>query len=99
VKPIGAVPLQLPLVAVSVWPSSAVPEIDGAAVFCGAAGATAGTARVASDVDDVCPAAFAAVTATRSRWPTSAAWTVYVWPVALAMLVQLAPFASHCSHW
>jgi len=44
---IGGVPLQAPVLAVSVWPSVAVPVIAGRAVF---EGATAATTAVAWEV-------------------------------------------------
>ena len=49
-------PDQLPFVVLSVWPSSGVPEITGAAVF---AGASASTSSVAAEVDRVDAAAVA----------------------------------------
>ena len=66
---IGVVPVHLPSIAVSVAPSSAVPEIDGSAVLTGAAGSTA---AVAALVADTVPAMLAAVTTTRIVAPTSA---------------------------
>ncbi|MEZ5100774.1 MAG: hypothetical protein R3C15_13445 [Thermoleophilia bacterium] len=40
-----------------------------------------------------------AVTATRSVFPTSAAWAVYVCWVAPAISAQAPPFASQRFHW
>src|SRR5947199_252852 len=89
------VPVQVPWSAMAVPPSSSAPEIDGAAVFAGAAGATG---AVAADGVVLLPAAFAAVTATRIAWPTSAGLRSYVVPVAPAMATQFVPSASQRSH-
>jgi hypothetical protein len=92
----GAVPVQVPVVAVSVCPSCAVPEIVGNEVF---AGATPVTTAVALDVAGVEPAAFAAVTTTRSVEPTSAGPTAYVAEVWPETFVQFAPVLSQRRHW
>ena len=47
----------------------------------------------------VAPAAFVAVTTTRTVAPTSAAVSAYVALVAPAMSVQVAPVASQRRHW
>ena len=62
-------PLHVPAWAVSVSPSRAVPEIVGGLVETGAAGFTDAGAEAAS----ARPAAFVAVTTTRTRLPLSAA--------------------------
>jgi hypothetical protein len=64
------VPVHVPRLRVSVEPSRAVPEIDGATVFTGAVGATV---AVCAEVAVVAPAALVAVTATRMVEPASAA--------------------------
>ena len=63
-------PDQLPFVVLRVWPSSGVPEIDGAAVF---AGACASTSSVAAEAAESRPPSLLAVTTTRIVEPTSAA--------------------------
>src|SRR5919202_7117872 len=94
----GAVPLQLPGSAVSVCPSCAVPEIVGAAVLAGAAGAAVTTA-VWAEPALLEPTELVAVTVTRSVEPTSMLATGYVCCVAEAMLLQLAPALSQRRHW
>ena len=72
-KLIVGVPVQVPLPAVSVWPSFAVPLIVGATVLTGAVGATT---PVWAAVADELPPAFVPVTTTRIVPPTSAlVWT------------------------
>ena len=56
-----------------------------------------GTIGVGCDVADADPAEFDAVTVERRVWPASAAETVYVFPVAPA-IVRHAPSASHRLH-
>ena len=73
VKVNGAVPPHEPLVVDSVWPWVVVPETTGSPVLTGGPAAT--TADTGEFVVAV-PAAFVAVTTTRSVWPTSADWTV-----------------------
>ena len=63
------VPVHVPRSAVSVSPSRVVPEIDGDAVL---TGGVAATRPVWVEVDVVDPAAFVAVTTTRTVEPTSA---------------------------
>ena len=77
-------PLQLPGSAVSVSPSRAVPEIDGAVSEVGADGSI----EAGADVAVASPAAFVAVTSTRMRLPVSAALVVYVLPVAPSIGAQ-----------
>jgi hypothetical protein len=62
-----------------------VPVIEGGAVFAGGAAATAAVSAEGSVVE---PAALEAVTCTRTVDATSAAVRVYVWAVALAMLLH-----------
>ena len=62
-------PDQLPGSAVSVEPSSAVPEIEGAVVL---EGASASTSSLAADVAESEPPSLEAVTTTRTVEPTSA---------------------------
>jgi hypothetical protein len=95
---IGSAPVHVPLLAVSVWPTCAVPLMVGFAVFCGPAVAETTTA-VASEVAVCIPSAFLAETTTRSLWPTSADCTWYVWLVAAVMSAQLAPCVSQRIHW
>ncbi len=92
---IVGVPVQVPVAAVSTWPSRAVPEIDGSTVFTGGAGAT--TAE-AAEVADVEPAPFVAVTTTRSVPPTSARTGVWPGAVAPGMSAQPEPPLSQRRH-
>src|ERR671932_2048111 len=94
----GAVPLQLPGSAVSVWPSCALPEMVGGDVFAGAVAAAVTTA-VCAELALLEPTELVAVTVTRSVEPTSAFATRYVCWVAPAMLVQLPPALSQRRHW
>ena len=63
-------PSQLPGSAVSVEPSSGLPEIDGAPVFDGASASTSSEAAEPADAE---PPSLLAVTTTRIVAPTSAA--------------------------
>jgi hypothetical protein len=63
----------VPGVAVSVEPTTAVPETAGAACETGAAGTTVAVRPLCADAE---PPAFVAVTTTRSAKPTSAAPSV-----------------------
>jgi hypothetical protein len=94
---IGAVPDHVPGAAVNVCPACAVPEIVGALVLAGAAGAACTTA-VAADVAFADPAEFVAVTTTRIVKPMSAGPSVYVVPVAANTFAQFAPVESQCCH-
>ena len=67
----GAVPLQVPGLAVSVDPCVGVPLIVGGAVLVGG-DALAATSAVAADTALLVPMAFVAVTVTRRVAPTSA---------------------------
>ena len=66
----GGVPLHVPSAADSVWPSLAVPETTGSALFEGAAAATIAVGSLVADAEPPGPVA---VTTTRSVLPTSAA--------------------------
>ena len=67
-KSIGAVPLQVPVSAVSVSPSSTSPVIAGRVVSCGAAGTISGAADGGRGLE---PPSLLAVTTTVIMWPTS----------------------------
>ena len=82
---IGAFPFQVPVLAVSVDPSCAFPEIAGSPVFAGAPGFGAGgvftvggasgapvTEAVSDETVVFAPSVSLAVTATRIVWLTSA---------------------------
>src|SRR5689334_21345747 len=90
------VPVQVPRSAVRVSPSRAVPAICGAVALTGGAAATLAVCVVAAGVE---PAAFVAVTTTRSVCPASAAVSVYAVFRAPEMSVQLVPLVSHRRHW
>ena len=64
VNEIGCVPVQVPVVAVSVWPASARPEIVGGAFSLGAPGPF-GISAVAFVRTVVLPSLFDAVTSSR----------------------------------
>ncbi len=89
-------PVQVPLSPVSFWPSWAVPEIVGGAVFLGTAFAE--TTAVWADCAESEPSALVAVTRTRIVLPTSAPTSVYVFKVPLATLAQLSPLLLQRSH-
>src|ERR687884_2385544 len=95
-KVIVGVPVHVPTDALSVWPSTAVPEITGGDVFAGGAGVAT---TVAAELELAEPAAFVAVTATRNVEPTSPDTSWYVAPVAPATSEQFAPAESHRRHW
>src|SRR3982075_56784 len=65
---VGGVPVQVPVPAVSSWPSLRIPVIVGTAVF---TSGIAATRPVAADVAEAEPAEFVAVTTTLSVVPTS----------------------------
>jgi hypothetical protein len=92
---IGAVPVQLPVDALSTCPCCAFPEIVGSAVFTGGAAATT---AVAADTA-VSERSFEAVTVTRTVAPTAVDTKEYVCPVAPAISAQLPPVASQRRHW
>jgi len=94
---VAAEPENVAAVAVSTWPTAAVPVIAGSVAFAGAT-TTAGTTAVAAEVPVAVPALLVAVSTTRSVCPTSPATTAYVVPVWPATATQLAPAASHCCH-
>ena len=91
----GDVPVQAPLVAVSVMPSLAVPVIAGGVVF---AGADAVTTAVSADVDWAEPAPLPAVTVTLSLEPTSAEVATYA-ALFVPIFEQFAPAESQRCHW
>src|SRR5437588_2788735 len=94
---IGCVPVQLPLLTVSVLSSLGVPAIVGGAVFFGAC-PVACTTSVGRDVASPEPELFVAVTWTRSRWPTSVVVTVYCRELAPLICWQLPASLSQRSH-
>jgi hypothetical protein len=67
-------PVQLPLLVLSVWPCTAWPLTTGAAVTVGAAGGAAVT--VEAELADADPPLLVAVTTERIVLPTSLAWSV-----------------------
>src|SRR5712692_8473752 len=92
-------PVHVPLLAVSVSPTAAVPEIVGRLLFTGAvASATTPEPFVPADA---LPSAFVAVTTASSVWPTSSFCTVYDWDVAPTIGTQFcrSPVASQRCHW
>jgi hypothetical protein len=93
---IGVLPVQVPVVALSVWPFWGVPVTIGDEV---SAGGTAWTGAVGEEVACWLPPALDAVTSTSSVPPTSAVTIVYVAEVAPVMLAQFAPFESQRFHW
>jgi hypothetical protein len=70
--------VHVPVLTVSVLPSTGLPEITGALVFAGASEATGPTSAL---VAEALPAEFDAVTVTPIIFPTSAAVSVSVLPV------------------
>jgi hypothetical protein len=76
----GAVPLQVPVVAVSVWPSRALPDTPGSAVFDGGFGVTT---EVIALVAIAVPSGLVAVTTSRIVDPMSPVPTAYVGVVAV----------------
>src|SRR5262249_20107351 len=95
-SPSGAVPVQVPAVAVSSLPASGVPSIVGAAVDAGGAAATGCVGGEATLAE---PAAFVAVTSTWTRAPTSSAPSTSGSPVAPATATQETPAALQRRHW
>ena len=67
-KSTGVVPDQVPVSAVSVWPSTTGPVMAGTTVSCGGAASTAGVAAEGS-LD--WPPSLMAVTTTTMAWPMS----------------------------
>ena len=57
------------------------------------------TTAVGTDVADVAPAEFFAVTLTRSVLPASTDFSAYVWPLAPLMPEQLPPILLQRRHW
>ncbi len=91
-------PLQLPGLAVRVWPLCGVPEIVGGWVLTGGVDCPCTTA-VGLDVAVACPATFEAVTATRRVEPTSLSVAVYVEETAPEIGLQPVPLESQRCHW
>src|SRR5919198_1486440 len=85
---IGFEPVQSPGRAVSVPPTTGVPEIVGGRTFFGAAAPTTG---VGSDVPGAEPSGVVAVTVTRTVLPTSPEASLYVPAVLPAMFVHPPP--------
>jgi hypothetical protein len=103
---IGVVPAQAPVVAVSVWPSWAVPDTVGYEVTAGGMGRTtrrvprANTTRVRWEAARPEPAAFLALTVTRSVMPMSRLDGVYRDLVAPAIHLHfLRPAGQRCQRY
>ena len=96
----GAVPLQAPAVALSVWPCRVVPLIAGAELFEGGVTKVAGpgTTPVAAEVAIAAPTELLAVTDTRTVFPVSVVAMTYAGPIAALIGAHEAPAASHCCH-
>ena len=101
---IGWSPVQVPVVVLSVSPTSVLPLITGGKFDAGlSSGCT--TTDVAADVAVVEPALFFALTRKRMRLPWSSPRTVYVTSVSPAMFLQVFDEESsmgsflHWSHW
>src|SRR5579864_917025 len=93
----GAVPTHRPRSTVSVDPCRVAPSSAGSRVFEGALPLEAIT-DVGCEVAMPLPLALLAVTATRSRCPTSAAEAVYCFEVAPAIVPQPPPWLSQRCH-
>jgi hypothetical protein len=92
-------PLHTPGDAVSVEPSTSVPEIEGGVVLTGAA-VNGWTTPVADELTGPAePPLFVAVTATTIVEPISAATSVYAEPVAPPIGEHELPELSQRSHW
>ncbi len=91
---IGAVPAQLPVAAVSVFPSLVSPLVVGGEVF---TGAPAVIVAVWALFAALLAAAFSAVTVTRSVSPISAVITRYVEAVAPKIFLHFS--GVQASHW
>src|ERR671917_252169 len=79
---IGAVPDQVPFVALRIWPSRTVPEMSGSPAGLLTGGASGAIVAVAGEVAVAEPSRFVAVTTTRIVLPTSALARVYLAPLA-----------------
>jgi hypothetical protein len=97
VNEIGAVPVHVPLVPVSVCPTTSEPEMTGSIVFFG--WLADATVEVDEESALAWPTAFVAVTRARKREPTSLLGTVYVELVAPPIDAQFAPWESQRRHW
>ena len=89
-------PFQVPGSAVSVSPSSGVPETAGAAVL---AGGSASAAAVGAEPLCALPPALVAVTTTRTTWSMSPGDERVGRVVAPRMSAQFVPSASQRCHW
>ena len=90
VNVIGWLPVQVPVLAVRVWFSTAVPEIVGSWVLAGLFGAALITGE-AFELKLAVPSLFVAITRERIRWPTSAPVSTYVRLVAPLIVLELTP--------
>jgi hypothetical protein len=89
------VPDHVPGCAVTGLPASAVPAMNGAAVFCGAVPAIS---PLAGPSDSLVPALFVAVTRGRTVPPTSGLCSVYVFWSAPPIGAQFEPATLQRSH-
>jgi hypothetical protein len=89
------------LEAVSVWPTTAVPPIDGSADDDGAVDELVlrTTALVRAEDATTDPTVLLAVTLMSNRDPTAEDGTTKVEPVAPEMAEHDAPLASQLLHW
>jgi hypothetical protein len=87
---IGVAPDHVPVSADSVWPTVAVPLIEGRTALLGAC-AAAPTAPLVDDDAVPLPSAFVAVTCTRTEWSMSAVVSAKLCFVAAPMSTQLPP--------
>jgi hypothetical protein len=103
VNEIVSVPVQWPRSMARVLPARGVPETVGGTVLSGGSPAgrvgAATTAAVGSESCRVVPPGPAAVRATRTVWPASAALTSYMRSVWPGIGSHAPPVASHRSHW
>ena len=93
---VSVVVAHVPLVALSVVPTTPVPVTAGATE---ATGATAATTAVASDVVEPAPVVLVPVCLTRIVEPSSALTSTYAAAVAPAIGAQLSPLESQRCHW
>ena len=84
------------MLALSVCPTPAAPEMVGRAMFTGRP--PAASALAAEIAGKLMPPALLAVSCARSVCPTSPATSVYAWPVARESDLQLSPEGSQRSH-
>src|SRR5581483_6188825 len=88
VNEIGPAPVQVPEVALTVSPCLIVPATVGSAVLTGEPSVTTADAAETAAAE---PSELAAVTVTRSRWPTSSLDGLYVCDFASLLLSHLSP--------